>query len=90
MKKITRRKIEKIIEYCYFKNLSYRATSKLLKVSKTTTSDYYHKFLLSDVKYCDLILLPNKVFYERYLKKESIKEKQNCTVGIAIYSINHR
>lgn len=79
MKKITRRKIEKIIEYCYFKNLSCRATSKLLKISKTTTSDYYHKFLWSNLKYSDLILMPNKifndVFYERYSKKSDNRRK---------------
>ncbi len=62
MKHITRKKVEKIIEYCYFKNISCRGTAKLLKISKTTANDYYHKFLSLDLKYADLIILPNKLF----------------------------
>ena len=64
MKHISRNKVEKIIEYLYFKNLSSRETGKLLKMSKTTVLDYYHKFLSLNLKYADLILLPDKIFNE--------------------------
>lgn len=70
MKHITRNKVEKIIEYCYFKNLSCRGTAKLLKISKSTANDYFHKYISLNLKYADLILLPNivfdKIFYPKY------------------------
>ena len=69
MKHITRKKVEKIIEYCYFKNLSCRGTAKLLKISKTTANDYYHKFLSANLKYADLIIQPDKVFNKIFFKK---------------------
>jgi len=68
MKHISRKKVERIIEYSYFKNLSCREAAKLLKISKTTVLDYYHKFLLLNLKYSDLIVLPNIVFDEIFYK----------------------
>ena len=79
MKHISRNKVEKIIEYLYFKNLSSRETGKLLKMSKTTVLDYYHKFLSLNLKYADLILLPDKIFNEMFyptFSKNSINKKR--------------
>jgi transposase len=73
MKHITRKKVEKIIEYCYFKNFSCRGTAKLLKISKTTANDYYHKFLSLNIKYADLIILPDKVFDKIFYTKDQNK-----------------
>lgn len=80
MNHITRKKVEKIIEYCYFKNLSCRETAKLLKISKTTANDYYHKFISLNLKYADIIILPNKVFDKMFYAKNqnnNISKRKN-------------
>ncbi len=85
MKPISRNKVQKIIEYLYFKNLSSREAGELLKISKTTVLYYYHKFLLLNLKYSELIILPNKLFNEIYYQahsNNSISQRKNAVYQI--------
>ncbi len=81
MKRISRNKIEKIVEYCHFKSLSCRETSKLLRISKTTANLYYHTFLSLNLKYGELILLSKQEFeqkfYDIFTAKHKIARKEN-------------
>lgn len=64
MKAISRKKITQTIEYCYFKDISCNKTAKLLKISKTSASNFFKKFKQSKLKYTEMILL-----LKNYLKR---------------------